>query len=129
MSRPVTALPWSQRPVKEAKPDPISHDVRDVVRGRSGGVCECCGTVQATHMHHRQLRRSGDHTAPNLLHLCSMCHTRLHGHVRYALDQGFIVSAYDTPAMREVLYRGRDWVYLGANGELLHLPPAAEVCS
>jgi hypothetical protein len=92
------------------------------VRKRSGATCECCGISTATHIHHRQLRRSGDHTVPNLLHLCGFCHTRLHGHVRYALDQGFIVSAYDNPAMREVLYRGRDWVFLGMNGELLPAP-------
>ena len=104
------------------KADPVSQETRAAVRRRSGGQCECCGDSPATHVHHRQLRRSGDHSAPNLLDLCSTCHSRLHNRVRYALDTGFIVSAYDDPAMREVLYRNRDWVYLGANGELLSTP-------
>jgi hypothetical protein len=107
---------------KPRKADPIGTETRATVRRRSGGTCECCALSPATHVHHRQLRRCGDHSAPNLLDLCSTCHTRLHNRVRYALDTGMIVSAYDDPAMREVLYRGRDWVYLGANGELLNVP-------
>jgi hypothetical protein len=119
-----TAMPWKVKAEKPAKTDPITNEVRNAVRRRSGGVCECCGAAPGTHLHHRQLRRSGDHTATNLLDLCATCHQRLHNRVRFALDQGMIVSAYDDPAMRELLYRGRDWVYLGANGELLTAAPS-----
>lgn len=124
MTRAAQSPPWASKPSKPTPVDPVTRETREAVRRRSGGVCECCEAAPATHIHHRQLRRGGNHLPPNLLDLCSSCHTRLHGHVRYALDQGFIVSAYDDPAMREVLYRGKDWVYLGANGELLTAAPS-----
>lgn len=111
---------------KPRRDDPIGRETREALRRRSGGLCELCGKKQATDAHHRQNRRGQNHTLTNLLHLCRTCHQRVGQHVRYALDQGFAVSQYDEPALREVLYRMRDWVWLGADGSLLHLPPAGE---
>lgn len=114
----------AQKPArKPRRDDPVPDDTRRLVRTRSGGVCELCGESPLQHLHHRQLRRGGDHSACNIVGLCNTCHTRCHGHVRWALDTGFIVSQYDDPALREVLWRGRDWVWLGSGGELLHVPP------
>ena len=114
-------------PRKPRKGDPIGRETREALRKRSGGVCELCGDAQATDAHHRQNRRGGDHTLTNLMHLCRKCHQRIGQHVRWALDTGFAVSQYDEPALREVLYRQRDWVWLGGDGSLLHKPPVPEV--
>lgn len=114
------------RPRKPRKADPIGRETREALSRRSGGLCEVgCGSP-ATHAHHRQLRRFGDHSIVNLLHVCSLCHVRIHGHVRYSLDSGWIVSQYDEPALREVLRRD-EWVWLGGDGSLLHKPPVPEV--
>lgn len=129
MKRSAMPPPWDAKPDKPRKADPISPEVRSTVRGRARGLCELCQGSGAVHFHHRQLRRSGDHSVPNIVFLCSTCHQRIHGHVRWALDTGWIVSAYDSAALREVLYQGREWTYLGAGGELLTLPPAQEACS
>lgn len=126
MKRSAMPPPWDAKPDKPRKADPISAEVRALVRARAGGLCELCGQAPVQHFHHRQLRRGGQHGPTNIVGLCNADHTRCHGHVRWALDMGWIVSAYDDPAMREVLYRGREWTFLGAGGELLTLPPAQE---
>lgn len=126
--------PWLDGPQKprgvRSKPrkaDPVTEEVRAIVRARSGGVCELCGEAPVQHFHHRQLRRSGDHTPRNIVGLCNLDHQRVHGHVRWALDTGWVVSQYDDPALREVLYRGRDWLWLGVDGSMQHRPPTTEV--
>lgn len=120
-----TEAPTAPRKPRQA--DPVTPATRAIVRGRSGGVCELEGCDSpATHVHHRQLRRHGRHGASNLLHTCGPCHTRIHGHVRYSMDVGWIVSAYDEPLLREALING-DWVWLGEDGTLTHRPPGSEV--
>lgn len=96
-------VPWSQRAKPDiAKPGFIDPKLRRAVYERAGGCCECCGErlqQSAFQCHHRKLRaRGGQDSITNLLVLCAMCHRRLHSHVRFATDHGFIVSAYDDPA-------------------------------
>ena len=105
--------PW-QRPPNTAPPDPVTDEVRALVRLRSGNKCELCGGA-AQHLHHRQLRRAGDHSAANLVHLCHLCHRRVHGHVRWSTDEGWLVSQYAEPASVPVCM-GETWVRLGADG-------------
>lgn len=48
---------------------------RDLVRERSGGICELCGENHATEMHH--LRYGPEHDPAKLLHVCHACHCKL----------------------------------------------------
>lgn len=73
----------ADRKPRRAAPDPVTPAVRAAVRDRSGGMCEArassrCDGV-ACHVHHRQLRRHGNHTPTNLLHVCTACHDAIHG--------------------------------------------------
>jgi hypothetical protein len=74
--------------------------VRKLARRRSGGVCEICLTEAATHLHHRKLRRHGDHRIVNALHLCAKCHQDVHrGDQRIAAyDAGYLVRSHHDPA-------------------------------
>lgn len=71
--------------------DPMA-EARPVVHERSGGMCERCCARRATDVHHRQLRRHGDHKPANLVDLCRECHNRVHEHRDEAAATGFIVS-------------------------------------
>lgn len=73
--------------------------VRRAAALRSGGACEIDGEDPATHLHHRQLRRHGDHRICNALHLCARHHDLVHhnrGGSSYA--NGWLVRATDDPA-------------------------------
>lgn len=97
--------PWAMRRLREVKtpparmpkPDPVSAATRMLCRSRDHGVCVLCGS-NATHLHHRQLRRHGNHSASNLLSLDGHCHTRVHGHVAWATEFGLIVPSWAVPA-------------------------------
>ena len=80
---------------------------RATVRRRSGGMCEArivCSGAEATHLHHRQLRRGGDHRAVNALHVCSLCHDAIHRNPAIAYATGAMVSQTNDPA--EVPWQG-----------------------
>lgn len=114
-------VPWSQRPktARIAKPGFIDPALRETVRKRAGGRCECCGDVlfRGWECHHRKLRsRGGQDSATNLVALCSYCHRRLHNHVKFATDNGFVVSAYDDPASVALLLNLSEAVYLTPDG-------------
>lgn len=80
------------------KKDPITPETRREVHSRSGGRCELgCGQV-ATHLHHRKLRRHGDHRAVNLLHVCFSHHDRIHREVAESISRGWIVPSGADPA-------------------------------
>lgn len=81
----------ARRPV-----DPMANS-RPTVHTRSGGMCERCGTQRATDVHHRQLRRHGDHEPANLVDLCRACHSWAHGNVAEAMTAGFIVHSTSNP--------------------------------
>lgn len=76
--------------------DPMA-EARPVVRERSRGVCERCGQARASDMHHRQLRRHGDHAPANLVHLCRVCHAAVHAKPEAAHAAGFIVWRHEDP--------------------------------
>jgi 5-methylcytosine-specific restriction endonuclease McrA len=87
------------------------------VAERSFGLCEGCGKVQATQMHHR-LHRShgGDERVTNLLHMCLTCHQSAHlDSDRYVI--GWAVRTGYDPADVWVVYRGNP-VALTADGGL-----------
>lgn len=80
----------------------FTAEVVDEVLERSGGACEalissvCVGTGQA--FHHRKLRRHGDHSAANCLHVCRPCHDFIHANVEVAYGVGLLVHSWDDPA-------------------------------
>lgn len=99
----------------------IPQAVRDVVRKRSGGICESCGVAPATEMHHRLYRsRGGLHTASNLLDVCgwgntSGCHGRAHsGDVGVAL--GLSIESGGDPRLIPVEHALFGWVLLTDEG-------------
>lgn len=79
-------------------------ETRAIVRRRSGGLCEWAGcNAVATDMHHRKLRRFGDHRPVNCLHLCAFHHNGvIHAQVLYARGHGFIVRSTLDPEMVEI---------------------------
>jgi hypothetical protein len=88
-----------------------------------------CGRfVDGGSRHHRQLRRSGDHTPANLILLCGSgttgCHGWVHANPRLSLEHGWIVNSWNTPASVPLFYRRR-WVLLNTEGHIMTTTPDA----
>jgi hypothetical protein len=64
------------------------------VRERSQLRCEACASARAAHVHHRKLRRFGDHTLINLLHVCLECHNTIHANPTDSYDRGLLVHSF-----------------------------------
>ena len=60
--------------------DPGPYDeLRRQALTRDGWRCQICGSRQNLQVHHRKSRaQSGDDTEPNLMTICSDCHSRIH---------------------------------------------------
>lgn len=101
-----TGSPRARQRSGKPKPDPVTPEVRAQVHARSGGKCEarfsvaCSGEGQ--HLHHRKLRRHGDHRAVALLDTCWNCHTAapdsIHRDTKRAVKQGMLVPSWNDPA-------------------------------
>ena len=121
MTRAIRRAPWQRpRPVVTKRGSLIDPALRDLVRTRAGGLCECCGDRLSPifQCHHRKLRsRGGQDSAANLVALCGLCHRRVHSHVAWATDQGFIVSANDDPASVAVAVHLSSWRLLTPDGK------------
>lgn len=93
------------------KRDPMAG-ARPVVGERSGGMCERCGAARASDVHHRKLRRFGDHLAANLLHLCHACHMWVHANIAASQVAGWILHSWDDPRAVPVKHavHGRVWL-------------------
>jgi hypothetical protein len=79
----------------------FSERVRLTVRIRSRDECEVQSTKcveRAAHYHHRKLRRHGDHSSANCLHVCAPCHTHIHSVGESAYLMGWLVRAHEDPA-------------------------------
>lgn len=102
MKRTATPLRRSAAARTAPKADPVTPEIRALVLRRSGGYCEaravreCSGTAQ--HIHHRKLRRFGDHRPVNLLHVCQVCHTAIHARPADSYAAGFLVRGTADPA-------------------------------
>lgn len=82
----------------------IPQAVRDEVKERSYGGCEaripgiCAG--RAVHVHHRRRRsQGGEHSAENLLDLCTNCHNYAHANPTFGFRTGLLLHAYDEAAI------------------------------
>lgn len=70
--------------------------------------CVRCGAwIDGGSRHHRQLRRSGDHTPANLVLLCGSgttgCHGWVHAHPAEAYRAGLMVHTWDSATVVPVL--------------------------
>ena len=80
----------------------FSVSTRAEIAIRSDGKCEarysnrCLG--RGTEVHHRKLRRFGDHRAVNGLHVCKMCHMKIHDNPTVSYRLGLMVRSTDDPA-------------------------------
>lgn len=76
-------------------------EARRLVRERSGGVCEICGSQRATNFQHRKARsHSGIWSASNGLDVCGMgnafgCHGYIHQNPGLACEAGWTVKSWD----------------------------------
>lgn len=90
----------------------FSPSVLSIVHGRSERVCEMCGQSRAEEHHHRRPRGAGSTkredsaTASACLHLCRHCHRLAEGERNLAEACGWLVSQYESPADKPVIYRG-----------------------
>ena len=93
-------------------PNPIPAKVRQQVYDRADWRCElqipeACGTG-AMAIHHRKLRRSKDHSLPNLLLICLGCHHFIHTHPAQSYANGWLVKSFEDPTEVEVKSYRRD---------------------
>ena len=118
--RRIARAPWQRpKPAVARHGSTIDPKLRDRIRQRADGRCDCCGDRLAPifQAHHRKLlSRGGQDSAANLLALCRLCHMRCHSHVTWATWHGFIVAATDDPASVPVAVRGETWQLLGHDG-------------
>lgn len=96
---------------------------REVVRHRSGGVCEVCGAARATDWHHRKNRSQGGRWCPaNGMDLCRGCHHEITVNPEWAYAQGYMVRSTVDPAAMPALYRGcLAWLLPGGDVEPVDL--------
>jgi len=76
-------------------PKEFTAKAKKVIRERSGGVCEGCAKVRASHIHHRLYKsRLGRGNVANGLHLCVGCHGL--AHTLFGEQQGWSIrSGFD----------------------------------
>jgi hypothetical protein len=109
----VRKTPLKRSPVKRARqsqkrkrPTGFTEETKAQVRKRSANQCEVNSegcSHKAAHFHHRQLRRHGDHSETNCLHVCSWCHLRIHENPEISYVMGWMVQSYRDPAEVPVL--------------------------
>lgn len=102
--------PPKERKTKRRPRQPgFTEETKARVRRRSANRCEAHSSVctgRAGHFHHRKLRRSGDHSVENCLHVCTSCHDFMHLNRLLAYAMGWIVHQWNDPA--EVAVRRGD---------------------
>lgn len=80
--------------------DPITPEVRAEVLARDRGCVLarfepdhiCWGPLE---LHHRKLRRHGDHSADNLVTACSSAHRWIHEHPAVSYAHGLLLRSYE----------------------------------
>jgi len=94
MSRKNATLTRNNHVKRASKsPNEFSPEVKAEAERRSGGICEArtpvC-TTRATRHHHIRLRRCGDNSASNDLHVCDPCHLYIHANPEISYDADWL---------------------------------------
>lgn len=104
----------------------LTARTREIVYGRSLGICEVCGRARAAEASHRRPQGMGGTSSRErqqpawILHLCSRCHhTEVESHRQHALDMGWLLRPVDdallVPAKLQTVY-GSGWWLLDNEG-------------
>lgn len=89
-----------------------------VLRRRSRGRCERCGTDRGPfERHHRKRRRDGGDRFSNVMLICVGCHRHVTEHPAEARRFGWIVSVARDPVEVPMLQFGAEWVTLDDAGQ------------
>jgi hypothetical protein len=111
-----------------------SRAVVDLLKTRSGGVCEYCGVRPATEAHHRLGRKAGGTKRPwinklsNLVHLDRFCHARItntNGHRAEYEESGFLLREALKPDATPLDHAQLGRVLLLDNGDTTPAPRKA----
>lgn len=82
-------------PRAEAYRDELDR-MRPLVIARAHGLCECCGDVPGTVVHHRKKRsQGGTNGMGNLMLLDSIHHDRIHANPARSYELGFLLHRDD----------------------------------
>jgi hypothetical protein len=122
--------------------DPNWREITDLLWARSDGFCEVSGREldrDTFDRHHRRLKGMGGTYRPltdspcNLLALDPEVHNgapwSVHQRATWSRPRGYLLSAHvadEVLAITPVLYRGKEWVVLAENGQLLRLLPTTQ---
>lgn len=108
----------------------IPHALQLVIDERDAGHCMRCGALGSAYpRHHRRRRREHDthtHEPCNVVTLCRVCHGIVHANPRRALEEGWIVSAWDSPLEHHVVHYALGPVRLECDGTYMMLGTCEE---
>jgi hypothetical protein len=121
------SAPWLTSAPAGKSAGEIPQDVKDRVKARAGGRCECCGINAisgASAYHHRRgkgmggSRDTSTHTVANVVLVCgrdnkSGCHGDVHQHPFEARENGWTVRQGADPARIPILLHDGRTVFLG----------------
>lgn len=113
-------------PFRPSKPTvtPAERSARKLVRARSEGTCELCGSAPATNFQHRLPKSAqGAWSASNGLDVCgfgnvSGCHGRIHQRPAEAYRMGWSVRRGQVPAHQPVWLFGHGWSLIQDDGSV-----------
>lgn len=112
--------PMRRTGIARSAPKRVKRTVQEVVLERDSHRCVRCGVHLAGRfysVHHRKLRRHGDHTSANLITLCGSgttgCHGWVHDNPDLARDPelGYLVRSRTEPGTVPVLVHGLGLAY------------------
>ena len=116
--------PFATPAAKTSRAHEVPKELRDLLWRRSGGACELCGVglPRGFDVHHRKRRsQGGADTAENTVALHRLCHNRIHGHVTWAEQVGFLLRSHQTPSRVRLALHGEAWVRLTSAGTYTHV--------
>lgn len=107
---------------KRAQVTPEEKAARKIVKERSQGICERCGSAEAIQMHHRR-KEGREWRASNLMHICGLgnvsgCHGEIEQYPTASKEQGWWLIPIQDPERSPVWFAGRGRVFLSDDGSI-----------
>lgn len=105
--------------------------VYQIIRERSGGICEVCGAEQVWDAHHRHPRKSGGTKRDwiglpsNALGVCRHDHNLIESRRHLSRLLGWLVPEGFNPAAMPVMYRGA-WMWVSEQGHVEPIEPVED---